>query len=107
YEMGADKIKENMKMLKINNPDYAQRQRESALRWHKLHKNDPDYKEKSRLFSERQRREKGYQLKAHTKAKALSLTGYCYFCKSISNLVRHHTDYSKPLEVIILCKSCH
>lgn len=32
----------------------------------------------------------------------------CYFCdKYSSNLHAHHPDYSKPLEVIQTCHSCH
>ena len=31
----------------------------------------------------------------------------CYFCKSKINLVRHHKDYNKPYDIIVLCKSCH
>jgi len=31
----------------------------------------------------------------------------CLFCGSKDNLVRHHPDYSKPLEVLTLCQSCH
>ena len=31
----------------------------------------------------------------------------CSICKSTLNLVKHHPDYSKPLEVITLCSKCH
>ncbi len=32
----------------------------------------------------------------------------CELCeKETSNLVAHHPDYSKPLEVVWLCHSCH
>lgn len=31
----------------------------------------------------------------------------CERCDSVSILEGHHTDYSKPLTVIWLCKSCH
>jgi len=31
----------------------------------------------------------------------------CEECGSKENLCRHHSDYSKPLEVTILCRSCH
>lgn len=31
----------------------------------------------------------------------------CEQCGSIENLQRHHFDYSKPLDVITLCKKCH
>lgn len=31
----------------------------------------------------------------------------CSECGSTRNVVKHHDDYSKPLEVIYLCKICH
>lgn len=35
-------------------------------------------------------------------------TNICQICKKVSNnLERHHFDYSKPIDVIIVCRSCH
>lgn len=31
----------------------------------------------------------------------------CYFCAATEGLHGHHEDYSKPLEVVWLCTSCH
>lgn len=31
----------------------------------------------------------------------------CFKCGSIENLEKHHPDYSKPLEIITLCRKCH
>jgi rubrerythrin len=31
----------------------------------------------------------------------------CERCNSIHKVEGHHEDYSKPLEVVWLCKSCH
>ena len=31
----------------------------------------------------------------------------CENCGSTASLVRHHPDYSKPLDTVTLCKSCH
>jgi len=31
----------------------------------------------------------------------------CKSCDTKEDLHRHHPDYSKPLNVIILCRSCH
>lgn len=40
--------------------------------------------------------------------RAVSLTGEkCSECGSTDSLERHHPDYSKPEEVLILCKKCH
>jgi hypothetical protein len=35
------------------------------------------------------------------------LDAKCQLCGSTENLQRHHPDYSKPLEVWILCRPCH
>ena len=34
-------------------------------------------------------------------------TGLCEACNRIAPINRHHPDYSKPGETIILCCSCH
>lgn len=31
----------------------------------------------------------------------------CESCSSTENLHRHHPDYTKPLEVITFCETCH
>ena len=36
-----------------------------------------------------------------------TLGSKCEFCGSTEYLERHHPDYSKPLEVITVCKSCN
>ena len=37
----------------------------------------------------------------------IPLDSTCVNCGSTSDLARHHPDYSKPLEVTILCRKCH
>lgn len=37
----------------------------------------------------------------------IALAQSCSICGSTENLHRHHSDYSKPLEVITLCHKCH
>lgn len=50
---------------------------------------------------------------ARTKARLAILKGLiikpkkCEVCKKVKPLQAHHEDYSKPLEVIFLCYSCH
>jgi hypothetical protein len=33
--------------------------------------------------------------------------GYCEICKKYKPLEKHHPDYTKPLEVMFLCRRCH
>ena len=44
--------------------------------------------------------------KAHQIAKKIEISK-CSNCGSKENLVRHHEDYSKPLDITPLCKLCH
>lgn len=44
--------------------------------------------------------------KAHYRIK-ISSDAKCQLCNSTKKLQRHHQDYNKPLEVIILCEECH
>ncbi len=37
----------------------------------------------------------------------IALKGFCEVCKVKKAEDRHHPDYSKPLEVILVCKKCH
>lgn len=44
------------------------------------------------------------QLNANRK---VPLASCCADCGSVGDLERHHPDYSKPLEVVTLCPTCH
>jgi len=46
---------------------------------------------------------------AHNKAKRANLDKlqHCEHCKENKDLQGHHPDYTKPLEVVWLCASCH
>jgi hypothetical protein len=48
--------------------------------------------------------------KIHARALAkihIPLGSNCVFCGTTKRLLRHHWDYSKPLEIITVCRSCH
>lgn len=48
------------------------------------------------------------RMNAEQKArKYVPLEENCKHCGSSTELIRHHPDYDKPLEIITLCKSCH
>ena len=46
-------------------------------------------------------------IKENRLASKIKITRCCEKCGSNNNLERHHKDYSKPLEVQVLCKNCH
>jgi hypothetical protein len=45
--------------------------------------------------------------KRHNQGDYRIKVGKCSACHRISPINRHHPDYSKPLETIPLCVSCH
>ena len=45
--------------------------------------------------------------KARRKAKDIDLKGLCEVCRKNPAQHRHHPDYSKPLQVQLLCTKCH
>lgn len=84
------------KVWRTNNPSY----------YRELYRKNPEY------FNSRNRQWRRTHKKANS---AETLAGLkttlenqsCQQCGSTSNLNRHHPDYSKPYEVIILCSKCH
>jgi hypothetical protein len=49
------------------------------------------------------------QRAANNKARMVKLfkNDSCYFCGSSFFLHKHHEDYNRPFDVIVLCESCH
>ena len=46
-------------------------------------------------------------VKARNTAKKIAKAETCCKCGSKIDIERHHPDYSKPLEIITLCRKCH
>jgi hypothetical protein len=84
--------------------EYHQRNRDKLNKDHRdKRKTDPDYWTK---WYNKNKQKWITRAKANTKLQ-ITATSKCAMCKTSENLVKHHPDYSKPLEVIILCKACH
>jgi hypothetical protein len=49
----------------------------------------------------------GEKVRAERQARKMPLNSHCSKCRGTIDLERHHEDYSKPLEVVTLCRSCH
>ena len=47
------------------------------------------------------------KVQANIQARNIRLGSQCEVCGAKENLVKHHPDYSKPLEVLTLCRLCH
>lgn len=101
-------LKNYKRDLKRKNPKYSLNQRKSSRNWHSRN----DYYQKNRDYYIARRKkyikEKPEYIEAQQKAqKNVPITVPCYFCDSDDNLIRHHHDYRKPLDITILCRSCH
>lgn len=81
-------------------------------------RNKPSYKISNHLYFESHRKEYAERVKkwrernphivrAERLAHNIPLDSCCKKCGSIEKLVRHHSDYSKPLEIVTLCEDCH
>jgi hypothetical protein len=72
-------------------------------------KNPDKIREQGRINSKRNPQKKRTPLQS--RAQYLALTRIpvfkCEVCGATEKLQRHHPDYSKPLEVQILCAHCH
>ena len=62
--------------------------------------------EKKRAKQRKYYRDNPKKVLAHNKARAVRKTGVCAICNA-EGTDRHHMDYSKPLEIVELCRSCH
>ena len=93
YQRNKEKIKAYKNQYYLRNKE---RRREYSKEYNKdYHRRNPEkYKARQKLNKAVQRG------KIH---KPL----YCSSCDSDKHLEAHHTDYSKPLEVMWLCRTCH
>jgi hypothetical protein len=96
YEEHINQIKENWKLwYRKNKKRIAQKRKQD---YYLIQRRKYAYKYKKK-YPEKD--------KAHKLSKNISKLSYCERCFSNKNLEKHHPNYSKPLEIITLCKRCH
>jgi hypothetical protein len=68
-----------------------------------------EYKEQHRKSVAKNIKNNKEKQKARKEAIKLGLptSGQCSMCEQDGRLEKHHEDYSKPLEVVLLCSTCH
>lgn len=95
-----DKTRETNRIWRKNNPD---KKIENNRRYREKHH------EETLAYRRKYRMANPAKIYAHTKARYyLKLKdATCFFCGAAKNLVRHHSDYNKALDVVILCTRCH
>ncbi len=82
-------IKDYFKKYKNKNPFYL-------IEYHARYR-------KEHPLEERARRTKQYEIKSGKCERPEK----CSLCNKIGKICGHHSDYSKPLDVVWLCGSCH
>ena len=102
-----------LKDWKKKHPDYmyfyrkefAERLRDYKKEFREKH---PEYREHSKGYSKRYSRENPEKMSAIVKAnKEIKEIRNCEICGDEINIIKHHFDYSKPLDVTFLCRKCH
>ena len=115
YQMNKEKKKQyyqlNREKKKEYQKQYVQMNKETIKEYQKQYVQLN--KEKMRDYRNQYYRRNPEKDKARVKLNDAVQSGkihkplYCSSCDSDRHLEAHHTDYSKPLEVTWLCKSCH
>ena len=98
------KTKEKQKAYSLN---YHKKNREKVLkRMNEYNKTIPIEKKREgvrKSYGKYPERNKA----RHLAQRKIELKGLCEICKINPAQHRHHKDYSKPLDVILICKGCH
>jgi hypothetical protein len=89
--------------------EHPERTKEVAIKNNRLmEERHPGYfEQKSQEWKKRQENIKQRRAVDNVHNHFREIKGSCSKCGSTENLERHHPDYSKPLEFIVLCRKCH
>ncbi len=121
-EYARERYRKNRKSELKKNKDYRESNKETLkLKRRKrtgsierrIGRDPLKYKETVRRRTKNYREKHPEKIKAHGKVRAalkineLSKPVECEICKKKKILEAHHEDYSRPLEVIWICRQCH
>lgn len=105
---------EKMREYDRNRPNAKERSAENRRRMKELQEYDPErFREKERARLRNYRRQNKEKEIAHERVFYAVSTGRlinpgaCSKCGVLCHTEAHHEDYSKPLEIVWLCDSCH
>ena len=90
--------KEKKEIINKRNNDYYEKTKSNTETQNRFVKNAQKY---------RDRHPEKHRVRAHAAWKISLKDKICEICKKNDATERHHKDYSKPLEVKLLCKPCH
>jgi len=105
---------ENTKRYRAKNKDKTREQcRRYAKERRKKHKRTPEQLEKERVYNRNYKRKNKEKTRTHylvliaLKEGKLIKPQKCEKCGKEKNVHGHHEDYTKPYEIIWLCRECH
>lgn len=104
---------EKYREMDRNRSNKAERVERHKLYLKDLKENNPEkYRQVKYLANKKWREKNADKNSAHTKISYLRQTGRlipepCKICGSEENVEAHHEDYSKPLDILWLCSTCH
>ena len=87
--------------------------RNCAREWNRLKRQTPEGKAKRVVLARKWKRANKIKENAHKavaraiKSNILNKPSNCTKCDSTEHIQGHHPDYTKPLEVVWLCRECH
>ena len=99
-ENNREHMYQKRKEWKLNNKEkILMKQKKGNEKLNKLRKLDGEYREKYLA----EQKASHFMKKNRIKLENLK----CSICQSEENIIKHHPNYSKPLEIVFLCKRCH
>ena len=98
YKHREERIQYQREYNRKRRNEISQRRRE----YRQLHQQEVREKQKNQRVKHPNAHAAQLQAERH-----VDLELECEICGSKEYLVRHHPDYTKPLEVMTVCKSCH
>jgi hypothetical protein len=97
--------KANKKLVKAEKERYYQAHKEERKAYSKSYRQAN--KDLIKAYNAGYKQANKDMTKAHRKARSIPMKGVCESCGKQGVTEKHHPDYSKPLEVVHLCISCH
>ena len=96
FERCKDCRREYYRKYKASHPEYAAKHKNYTK---EAFLNNPEYRKEHRVKHNARNQANYHRYKLKKEA--------CERCGSDADLHMHHDDYSKPLDVITLCRTCH